>query len=177
VSVAGGIGALRPSPYSRPRGPGSPGWSRDFRSFRRGFHEPSASVRVVSTARHGISAGWHTGCRCTHCRRAHSDTQRAFGRARAQKRLPIELRQKLLDAIYAGQPFRTTLRDLGLTPNQVWGRARTDTEWSAALESALMASRRDDLQHGTTAAYVRGCVCRQCREYQRQRMTKNRRSS
>jgi len=32
-------------------------------------------------------------------------------------------------------------------------------EWSAALEAALMASRRDDLQHGTTAAHVRGCVC------------------
>src|SRR4051812_24185529 len=106
----------------------------------------------VSTARHGTSAGWHTGCRCTHCRRAHSDTQRAYGRARAQKRLPVELRQQLLDAIYAGEPFPTTLRDLGLTANRVWGLARTDTEWSTALEAALMASRRDDLQHGTTAA-------------------------
>lgn len=66
---------------------------------------------------------WHTGCRCTQCRAAHAETQRAFGRARAQQRLPVEVRQQLLDAIYAGQPFRTTLRDRGLTPNRVWSSA------------------------------------------------------
>jgi hypothetical protein len=33
----------------------------------------------------------------------------------------MELRQQLLDAIYAGQPFPQMLRDLGLTSNQVWG--------------------------------------------------------
>jgi hypothetical protein len=41
----------------------------------------------------------------------------------------------------------------------VWGLTRTDQEWSAALEAALTATRRDDLQHGTNAAYVHGCVC------------------
>jgi hypothetical protein len=39
---------------------------------------------------------------------------------------------------------------------------------------ALTASRRDDLQHGTNAAYVHGCVCNECREHQRIRMAKNR---
>ena len=106
----------------------------------------------MTKARHGTSAGWHTGCRCTLCRQAHSDTQRAFGRARAQKRLPVELRQQLLDRIYAGQSFRSVLRDLNLTPNQVWGMARVDREWSAVLEAALTATRRDDLKHGTNAA-------------------------
>src|SRR4029450_3164016 len=121
-------------------------------------------------ARHGTPAGWNTGCRWILCRRAQSDRQRQFGRARAQQRVPVELRQPLLDAIPAGQPFRTTLRDLGLAPNQVWGLARTDEDWAAALEAALTASRRDDLQHGSTPAYVRGCVCKECREHQRQRM-------
>jgi hypothetical protein len=74
----------------------------------------------VSTAQHGTSAGWHSGCRCTQCRAAHAETQKAFGRARAQKRLPAEVRQRLLDAIYAGESFRSVLRDLNLTPNQVW---------------------------------------------------------
>jgi hypothetical protein len=128
----------------------------------------------VIKARHGTSGGWHSGCRCTQCRRAHSDKQRTWGRARAQARLPIELRQQLLDAIYAGQPFRTTLRDLGLTPNQVWGLTKIDEGWATALEAALTASRRVDLQHGTNAAYVKGCVCKECREHQRQRMAKNR---
>jgi hypothetical protein len=128
----------------------------------------------VSTAQHGTSAGWHTGCRCTLCRRAHGDTQRAFGRARAQKRLPVEVRQQLLDAIYAGQAFRSVLRNLNMTANQVWGMARVDREWSAALEAALTATRREDLQRGTNAAYVAGCVCSECREHQRQRTARSR---
>jgi hypothetical protein len=53
------------------------------------------------------------------CRQAHSDTLRAHGRARAQKRLPADARQQLLNAICKGQPFRHVLRDLGLTSNQV----------------------------------------------------------
>ena len=68
------------------------------------------------------------------CSQAHNDTLRSYGRARARDRLHIEVRRQLLDAIYAGQPFRQVLRDLGLTPNQVWGLARTDAEWSSALE-------------------------------------------
>jgi hypothetical protein len=108
----------------------------------------------VTTARHGTSAGWHTGCRCSLCRAAHAETQKAFGRARAQQRLPAETRQQLLLAIYAGQPFRSVLRNLGLTPNQVWGLTKTDPEWSAELEAALTATRRGDLKHGTNAAYV-----------------------
>jgi hypothetical protein len=127
----------------------------------------------VTDGRHGTSGGWHSGCRCTLCRRARSDTQRAFGRARAQQRLPVESRQQLLDGVYAGQPFRSLLRDLGLTPNQVWGLTKTDAEWSAALEAALTATRRDDLKHGTNAAYVAGCVCKDCREHQRQLRARN----
>jgi hypothetical protein len=96
----------------------------------------------VTNARHGTSAGWHTGCRCTRCRAAHAETQKAFGRARSQARLPVELRQQLLEALYAGQLFRKAIGDLGLTSNQVWGLARTDDGWSAALEAALTASRR-----------------------------------
>jgi hypothetical protein len=71
-----------------------------------------------------------------------------------------------------GYPFRSALRDLGLTSNRVWGLTKTDHEWSDQLEAALTATRRDDLQHGTNAAYVRGCVCKECREHQRIRMAR-----
>lgn len=108
------------------------------------------------------------------CRQAQNNTARSYGRRRAQDRLSTELREQFLAAIYAGQPFRQVLRDLGLTPNQVWGLARTDPDWSAALDGALMAARWADLQHGTTPAYMRGCVCKDCREHQRERMAGNR---
>jgi hypothetical protein len=80
------------------------------------------------------------------------------------------MRRQFLDALYSGQPFRETVRDLGLTPNQVWGLTRTDNEWRSALETALTATRRDDLRHGTNAAYVHGCVCSECREHQRDKI-------
>jgi hypothetical protein len=102
-------------------------------------------------------------------------TERARGRARAQQPLPVELRQQLVNAIYAGQPFRTVLRDLGLTSNQVWGLTKTDEEWSTALDAALTSARRDNLEHGTNAAYIRGCVCKECREHQRVRLARSKR--
>jgi hypothetical protein len=41
---------------------------------------------------------------------------------------------------------------MGLTSNQVWGLAKTDHEWLAALDNALNATRRTDVKHGTNAA-------------------------
>jgi hypothetical protein len=75
---------------------------------------------------------------------------------------------------WVGLPFHTMLRDLGLTSSQVWGLAKTDRDWAEKLDAALTATRRDDLQHGTNAAYVRGCVCSDCREHQRVRVGRNR---
>ena len=126
-----------------------------------------AGRRRGSRAAHGTMARWNAGCSCAECRQFQSDEARARGRARAQERLPVEMRQQLLDAIYSGRPFRTVLRDLGLTSNQVWGLTKTDDDWSAALEADLTAARRNDLKHGTNAAYVHGCVCNECREHQR----------
>jgi hypothetical protein len=123
---------------------------------------------------HGTRARWSHGCGCPQCRQAQNDNARAYGRARAQDRLSTKVRQQLLDAIYAGESFRQVLRDSGLSSNQVWGLTKTNDEWSAALEAALMAARRDDLEQGTNAAYVRGCVCSECREHQRVRMAQNR---
>jgi hypothetical protein len=64
------------------------------------------------------------------------------------------------------------LGDLGDLSNQVWGLTKTDEYWATALEAALTAMRRDDLKHGTNAAYVSGSVCRECREHQRIRMAR-----
>jgi hypothetical protein len=123
---------------------------------------------------HGTMTRWNDGCSCTRCRQANNDDARARRRAKAQARLTVEIRQQFLDAIYAGQPFRAALRELELTPNQVWGLTKTDEEWSEKLEAALTTTRRDDLEHGTNAAYVHGCTCSECRTHQRIRMARNR---
>jgi hypothetical protein len=100
----------------------------------------------------------------------HADSERSRKRANAQARLSAKVRQRLLNGIYAGTPFRTVVRELDLTSQQVWGITKTDQEWSTALDAALTAVRRDDLEHGTNAAYVNGCVCTDCREHQQRRM-------
>ena len=84
-----------------------------------------------------------------------------------EKRLSVEVPQAApRRSLYAGQPFRAVLRDLGLTSNRVFGLTRTDQEWSEKLDAALTAARREDIQHGTNAAYIHGCVCKDCRTYQ-----------
>ena len=147
-----------------------PPWTLDEVQRVRDTQHPGSR----SQAAHGSTARWNEGCACAVCRRAHSNDARVRKRARAQARLPAKVQQKLLAAIDDGQHFRATLRDLGLTPNQVWGFTMTDEEWSTSLEAALMATRRDDLKHGTNAAYVAGCVCGDCRDHQRVRMLRNR---
>jgi hypothetical protein len=152
--------------------PGPP-WTRAQLLEVRDLTDPEGRRRGNRGA-HGTMARWNAGCSCAQCRQLQSDEARARGRRRAQRRLPAEVRKQLLDAIYAGQPFRTTLRDLELTPSQVWGLTRTEDGWSKQLEAALTATRSDDLQHGTNAAYVAGCVCSECREHQQQRMGRDR---
>jgi hypothetical protein len=100
----------------------------------------------------------------------HADAERGRTRVNAQTRLPAKLRQQLLNGIYAGSPLRTVVRDLGLTSQQVWGLTKTNQGWSTALEAALTAARRDDLEHGTNAAYTNRWVWRDCREHQQRRM-------
>lgn len=70
---------------------------------------------------HGTLTRWLEGCDCDRCRQAQNDAARARFRCNGQQRLPVEVRQKLLVAIYSGQPFRTALHELDLTSNQVWG--------------------------------------------------------
>jgi hypothetical protein len=129
-----------------------PPWTLEQLHAVREAQDPSPRPQ----APHGTTARWNDGCSCAVCRGAHSDIARVRKRTKAHERLPADVRRQLLDAIYEGQPFRTVIRDFGLTSNQVWGLARVDQEWSTSLETALMATRPDDLTHSTNAAYVAG---------------------
>jgi hypothetical protein len=97
-----------------------PPWTLKQLEEVRGLTDPEGHRRG-SRAAHGTMARWNAGCSCAECRQFQSDEARAHGRRKAQERLPAEVRQQFLDAIYDGKPFRQSLRDLSLTPNQVWG--------------------------------------------------------
>jgi hypothetical protein len=99
-----------------------PSWTLDEVQRVRDTQHPGPR----SQAAHGSTARWNEGCACAVCRRAHSNDARVRRRAIAQARLPADVRRQLLDAIYAGQPFKGALRDLALTSNQVWGLTKTD---------------------------------------------------
>jgi len=122
---------------------------------------------------HGTLTRWLEGCDCERCREAQNDAARARFRRKAQERLPPDVRQELLDAIYGGQPFRTAIRDLGVTSNRVWGLTKTDQKWSEQLDAADgNPSRRSQawLQRG-----IRGWLCLQrVPRHQRKRMARNR---
>jgi hypothetical protein len=62
---------------------------------------------------HNTLTRWLEGCECAGCREAQNDAARHASGA--------GLKAQLLDAIHAGQAFRTALRELRLTPNRVWG--------------------------------------------------------
>jgi hypothetical protein len=57
---------------------------------------------------HGTLTRWLEGCDCEQCRKAQNDAARERFRRKALERLPAEMRQQLVDAIYSGQPFRAT---------------------------------------------------------------------
>ena len=97
-----------------------PPWTRQQLHQIRDETDPQGRRRGPQVA-HGTLTRWLEGCDCDRCREAQNDAARARFRRRAQERLPVELRKQLLDAIYNGQPFRTVLRDLCLTSNQVCG--------------------------------------------------------
>ena len=139
-----------------------PPWTRQQLHQIRDETDPQGRRRGPQVP-HGTLTRWLEGCDCDGCREAQKDAARARFRAQCASAAPRRGAEQLLDAIYGGQPFRTVLRDLGVTSNQVWGLTKTDQEWSEKLEAALTATRRDDLHHGTNAAYVQGCVCSECR--------------
>jgi hypothetical protein len=78
--------------------------------------------------------------------------------------VPAADSRQWISLLESGTPFRQALTDLGITSNRVWGLARHDAEWSDALEAVLRSTRPPNLNHGSYSAYLKGCVCRECRE-------------
>jgi len=115
-----------------------PPWTVQQLHDVRDLSDPDGRLRGPGAA-HGTQTRWTQGCSCDLCK-AKTDAVRGNGRREAHKRLPVEERQQLLDAISAGRPVRAPVKDLGLTSHQVWGLTKTDQHCAAALGDALMFS-------------------------------------
>jgi hypothetical protein len=107
----------------------------------------AAEPRPWPQAPHGTRARWSHGCGCPQwpasAKRHWTGIRASEGTGPAPGGGAAAAPGRRLRR----QPFRTILRDLGLTPNQVWGLTKTDEQWTSALETALTAARRDDGDH------------------------------
>jgi hypothetical protein len=88
-----------------------PPWTVEHLQRLRDETEPEGRRRSPQVP-HGTLTRWLEGCDCDRCRQAQNAAAKARFRRKAQDRLPAEVRQVFLDAIYRGQPFRQILRDL-----------------------------------------------------------------
>jgi hypothetical protein len=142
---------------------GDPPWTAEHLLTVRDTPDDRAGRRAGVHSAHGTESRWVAGCNCALCTAENRRHARDYVRTKAQARLPVETRAALLAALAGGKRFKQALVDLELTRYRVWGLARHDPEWSAALDGVLMATRRGDLNHGTLYAYGQGCVCPDCR--------------
>jgi hypothetical protein len=108
-----------------------PPWTRQQLHQIRDETDPQGRRRGPQ-ATHGTLTRWLEGCDCDRCRQAQNDAARARFRRKAQGRLPAEVRQQLLDAIYGGQPFHSVLGGV------VWFLAG----WPVSLLNGLMSCLR-----------------------------------
>jgi hypothetical protein len=105
---------------------------------RRGFAFTAALVVLPATSQRL----W----RCLRHRQRRSSSLVVVSAARVHSdaaRVPAQVRQQLLDALYAGQALRGVLRELGLTSNRVLGPTQIDDEWATASNAQTGDQFRD----------------------------------
>jgi hypothetical protein len=93
-----------------------PPWTRQQLHQIRDETDPQGRRRGPQVAHGTLTRGWKAATATDAVKPRTAPPGRA-SRRRAQERLPVELRKQLLNAIYSGKPFRTVLRELGLTSN------------------------------------------------------------
>lgn len=98
-------------------------------------------------------ARWNAGCSCAACRQCKATPLE--NAVEPEHGLVYLLRcgsSSWQPSMRANRFGRCSVIRPNLKPGL--GLTKTDPGWSAALEAALTAARRDDLEHGTNAAYV-----------------------
>jgi hypothetical protein len=131
------------------------------------------------TSKHGTISRFYVGCLCDLCRTVGAayarEHVREYERRQAEKQLPPVVRVELIERLRRGELLASAVQALGISAYQVWGRARSDPEWGALLQSTLDRARPTDMRHGVQSSYNSGCRCTDCRGT-KQRANSKRRS-
>lgn len=115
-----------------------------------------------SSAPHGTTDSWRSGCSCDACTHAHNEESRSLTQRRRDERLdPIW--DRLLDDIANGAQYADACKRHGLTARGVSLMARADPDRRVALDAALLLGRDPKITHGIPAGYRRRCRCPECR--------------
>ncbi|WP_331726376.1 type I-E CRISPR-associated protein Cse1/CasA [Streptomyces sp. NBC_00470] len=152
--------------------------TRGKRRTRAPAPDPSTDphVQAQSEGRHCHHCGTllppdGTRSRCADCLLKRSSADFVYRKEIADAIFPESKRTALLERLSRGELLPDVCDDLDLTPNRIHGYAAYDATWRERLDSALMAGRDPDLDHGTESAYRHGaCRCPECRtarEFQR----------
>ena len=123
---------------------------------------------------HGTRARWTSECRCPDCRQAHADAERSRKQAKAQTRLPAKSGSSFSTAFMQALPFRTIVRDLGLTSQQVWGLTKTDQAWSTTRGCTDRSPRTTAWNTAPTLPTRTAACAGIAEEHQQRRMGRNR---
>jgi hypothetical protein len=127
-------------------------------------HRPDAPNRRRGVrAAHGSLSRVGAGCTCPDCLEASAAWQRERERREAERQFPPEKRAALIELLSQGMWFKQAAAQIGVSPKQIWGRARSDPAWGAELQATIDRARPTDIVHGRQSAYRRGCRCSECR--------------
>ncbi|MFE7664731.1 hypothetical protein [Streptomyces celluloflavus] len=134
-------------------------------------------VRVeYDHAKYAPATLYRVGCRCRVCMAAHSAESWQRRRALAEEAFSSEQRRQVLALVEAETPVHEAAEQVGVTPQQVYGRANWDLEFAEQLDEAawsLCVFGPEDPQCSTAGGYrgnerggrpaCRGTGCRESR--------------
>lgn len=92
-------------------------------------------------AEHGSLSRAGAGCTCRPCRAASATFQRERERLEAERQFQPEKRTALLELLSQGMRLMEAAAEIEVSPQQIWGRARSDPAWGAELQATIDRAR------------------------------------
>jgi hypothetical protein len=124
---------------------------------------------ALDHTRYAPSTLWRLGCGCDDCLAWHNADSLTRRRAAADVVFPEQRRRQVLELVAAGDvaTIEEAAARAEVTPGQVFGLARRDDDFRAALDEAAVALCVGGDQCGRPCGYRNGCRGTACRRAHR----------